>query len=400
MSQPNAKPNLENTAISKIEDRRKKRFQEPIVLTEGITEWDQEAYKKITSTELNTEQIDQVIKPHQNFPQQSAVVALHWHPEFIPIELIRKRVDAMFPNKREELIIPTDHNVLKSYDGVYTGVEVDCFSREFNRKVQLLIHFENSKIEDAGVLKAMLNHTLRYRSSQLFELLDSLVNPKWEHRIQLAAKTAGADDDLIRFVKVHATKLKNMLFQNETNTPMIHIKNKLIVNFLDMHLEFYDEKVISRAQYLVKLVKNYVKKDFSHEYFYQTQEIIDETRSLGGGIIVPHPEQFWPILLAEYDVDGYEVWNPQSREYTEFLINVVSKQNKTRARGNKPLLIFMGDDTHMGEKVKAPEQQNKEKASRQIGYQSAWEDLAIRKVLSIANTNRSRLIEEYKSRLY
>lgn len=399
MSASKPKFQMENNAISKIEDRRKKKFLEPIVLTEGVTEWDQEAFRKITSTELSTEQIDQVIKPDSIFPQQTSVVAFHWHPEFIPIELIRKRVDTMFPNKREELLIPTDHNVLKSYDGCYTGVEVDCFSRGFNRKVQLLLHFENSKVEDAGVLKAMLNHTLRYRSSQLFELIDSIVDPKWEDRIQAAVKTAGADDDLVRFVKVHATKLKSMLLQHEASIPMIHVKNKLVVNYMDMLREFYDEKVISRAQYLIKLVKNYVKKSFSHEYFFQTEEIIEETRSLGGGIVVPHPEQFWPILLAEYDVDGYEVWNPQSRDYTEFLINVVSNQNKTRNRGNRPLLIFMGDDTHMGEKVKAPEQQNKEKASRQIGYQAAWEDLAIRKVLSVANTDRSRLIEEYKARL-
>ncbi len=47
-------------------------------------------------------------------------------------------------------------------------------------------------------------------------------------------------------------------------------------------------------------------------------------------MVIPHPEQFWPILLADYDVDGYEVWNPQSREYTDFLIRALDNQNKRR----------------------------------------------------------------------
>jgi hypothetical protein len=102
-------------------------------------------------------------------------------------------------------------------------------------------------------------------------------------------------------------------------------------------------------------------------------------------------------LLADYDVDGYEVWNPQSREYTEFLINVVHRQNESR--GGKPILIFMGDDCHMGEKAKDPRYQDTAKASRQIGYQPAWDDPAIRKSLILANVNRRRVIEEYKSRL-
>lgn len=88
--------------------------------------------------------------------------------------------------------------------------------------------------------------------------------------------------------------------------------------------------------------------------------------------MIPHPEQFWPILLAEYDVDGIEAWNPQSQEYTEFLINVVNLKNKTQLSGQRPILIFMGDDCHLSEKIKEPQNQNKEKVKREVGFQPAW----------------------------
>lgn len=372
---------------------------QPIVLSEDITEWDQKVYREITSAELNEEQVERIITPAEVYPHQEEVIAFHWHPEFISMELIRKRIDRMFPNKKNEFIVPTDHNVLKTYDDCYTGVEVDCFSKGFNRKVQLLLHFENSRLEKADTLKSMLAYTLKYRSSQLFELIDSIIDPQFDHRFQAAAKQTGADEDLIHFIKIYTGKLKSLFLENKADTPVTHIKNKLLANYFDRLVEFYDERLIKRAQYLIQVVKKSVKKSFSHEYFYQTEEIIEEARAIGAGIVIPHPEQFWPILLADYDVDGYEVWNPQSRDYTEFLINVVTRQNRTRERADKPLLIFMGDDTHMSEKIKDPECQNKEKVSRQVGLQSAWDDMGIRKSLSAASVDRSKLIEEYKNRL-
>ena len=109
-------------------------------------------------------------------------------------------------------------------------------------------------------------------------------------------------------------------------------------------------------------------------------------------------EQFWPILLRNYDVDGIEVWNPQSQEYTEFLISVVNERNGHRPSG-RDVLIFMGDDCHMGEKTKPLDQQDPEKASREIGLQPAWEDLAVRKKLIVSSITRASVIREYKARL-
>jgi len=363
-----------------------------------VTEWDQQAYLQIISTELTPEQQARVVQPAEVYSKQKAVVAIHWHPEFVPVELIMRRVDATFPNRRHELIIPTQHNVLMSLKG-YSGVEIDCYSTGFNRKVQLLAHFSESRIEKADVLKAMLAHTFKYRSSQLFEFINSIVDPAFEARVARAAAKTGASEDLVRFVRIHVAKLQGLLDRNEAITPPEMIKNKLLRYYFDALRERHGDRLINHAQIFLHAVKKIVKMSFRLSYFYRTEEIIEEVRGLGGGIVVPHPEQFWPILLADYDVDGIEVWNPQSQDYTDFLITVVNRQNKARKRGQRPLLIFMGDDTHFGEKVLDPRHQDEEKAGRELGVQPAWDDLAIRKSLIVANVDRRGLIEEYKGRI-
>ncbi|MCG8405941.1 MAG: hypothetical protein MI923_12165 [Phycisphaerales bacterium] len=367
-------------------------------IEQEVTECDRQAYFQIVSTSLTPEQEARILEPGQVFPKQDSVLAVHWHPEFVPMDLIQKRINTLFPNRREELIIPTQHNVLMTF-GNYSGVEIDCYSASFNRKVQLLVHFAESKLEQADVLKAMLLHTFKYRSSQLFEFIDSILNPKFRSRVEQAAAKVGATDELIRFVQIHVKKIRTLIDQHDADTPPDMLKNKLIRNYFNTLRGQYPDSLIDRAQVFLRAIKKRVKVDFKLSYFYHTEEVIEEVRSLGGGILVPHPEQFWPILLADYDVDGIEVWNPQSQEYTAFLINVVGQQNKTRRRGRRPLLVFMGDDTHFGEKVLEPEHQDVEKANREIGVQPAWDDLAICKSMIIANVDRQSQIREYRSRL-
>ena len=217
--------------------------------------------------------------------------------------------------------------------------------------------------------------------------------------LQRAVAETGASEDLVAGVRVQAGKLRRLLEAGESFTPPEAIKNKLVRNYFDALRERVDGRVIQRAQALLTAVKRFVKEGFSLDYFYRTSEIIEEARSLGAGIVVPHPEQFWPILLADYDVDGYEVWNPQSQEYTEFLINVVTRKNRSRRQGDRPLLIFMGDDCHMSEKLKEPALQDSEKGAREVGLQPAWDDLNIRKSVIIAGVTRRKLIDEYKARL-
>lgn len=362
-----------------------------------ITDDERQIFRDVTSTELADWQVEQIVTPGRTFPRQERVLATHWHPEFVPMEHIEKRVNTMFPNKQDEMLIPTQHNQILSW-GPYSGVEVDCYASGFNQKVQLLLHFENERVENAHVLKSMLSHTFKYRSSQLFEFMDTITNHH-EERIGEAARNSGADDNLVEFVRIYVTKIQQMLDESWSTINRSAIKNKLLKNYFDALRISYGDTLINRAQAYLKAVKKIVKRHFSLKYFYRATEVIEETRALGGCVIIPHPEEFWPILLASYDVDGIEVWNPQSQRYTEFLISVVNQKNANRTPDQKKLLIMMGDDCHMSEKTKPVDTQDEVKAAREIGLQPAWDNLSIRKKLVLAGIDRQTVMNEYRERL-
>jgi len=363
-----------------------------------ITAEDKAHFKAITNQKLTAEQAQIIRTPPGVYPKEKTILAVHWHPEFIPIPLIKERIEATFPNATEHLIIPTQHNQLMVYDD-YAGVEVDCYSPEFNTKVQLLLHFHPSKLENATVLRSMLEHTFNYRGGQLFNFLHALTSDTSEFVLQKAAAKTGANTEVVRFVTGIAKKLLGMIESAEVDVPKDAIKNKLIRNYLDQLRTPENDEFINRSQIFLNAVKNQVKQEFDLSYFYTTQEIIEETRGLGGCIVIPHPEQFWPILLADYDVDGIEIWNPQSRRYTDFLINVVDRQNKSARANKEPLLIFMGDDTHFGEKTKVGNSQNRDKVTREVGVQPPWNDLAVKKTLIQARSEKLQVIARYKERL-
>ena len=363
-----------------------------------ITEWDHQAYMEIISPDLTPEQVEQVVTPPQTYPKQRRILAVHWHPEWIPFDLISRRIDNLYPKYTEELIIPTQHNKLLTW-GSYSGVEIDCYASGFRRKVQLLLHFEAEKVKDAHVLKSMLRHTFKYRSSQLHNFMQAILDPVGQEDREQAVQETGANELLVKFVRFYTAKLRKLIDQEEANTPDFMIKNKLLTEFLQAQALRHQEINPARVLLLLKAVKKIVKRKFSLEYFFRASEVIEEVRSLGGGIVIPHPEQFWPILLADYDVDGYEVWNPQSSEYTNFLIKALTNQNRKFSRNSKRLLIFMGDDTHMSSKIKDPSIVERAKREREIGLQPAWDELAIRKTLSLADASRKKVIQDYKERL-
>jgi hypothetical protein len=362
-----------------------------------VTEADINLFMNVVSTHLEDWQIEQVLTPAEVFKRQDIVLATHWHPEFVPMDMIAKRINATFPGRNDDLIIPTQHNEIMSF-GKYSGVEVDCYSSGFNQKVQFLLHFENKRVEKAHVLESMLGHTQKYRSSQLFEFIHTITSPITD-RIEEATRETGVEDKLVEFVYVHVCKIERMIDEYWDKIPTISLKNKLLRNFFDGLRPIYGETFINRVQAYLKAVKTIVKSHFSLKYFYRATEVIEETRALGGCIVIPHPEQFWPILLAGYDVDGYEVWNPQSQRYTEFLISVVNEKNRQRSQGDRKILIFMGDDTHMGEKTRRIDQQDTAKAAREIGVQPAWDDLCVRKRLITNNVSRRTTIAQYRARL-
>lgn len=369
----------------------------PAAWNPAVTEQDLALFWQVTSTALSAETLDRLSSPQLVFPGQRSVMAVHWHPEFVPMPIIRKRIQAMFPHMDQSLIIPTQHNEILDYDE-FSGVEVDCYSHGFNQKVQLLLHFKTSRLGEAHTLRAMLQHTQTYRASQLFDFMHTITAPL-EDRLELAARETGADLDLVEFVRHHVAKVQRMVEDNQHQLPPDAQKNKLLRNYFDALRPVYDEGLIDRIQTFLTAVKNIVKRHFSLRYFYRASEVIEEARSLGAGIIIPHPEQFWPILLADYDVDGYEVWNPQSQRYTDFLITALGRANSCQGLSRRRKLVFMGDDTHMGEKIKDQALQNTEKSLREVGYQPAWDDLEISKRLILAGMSRENVIREYRDRL-
>jgi len=369
----------------------------PDCYPEEISEWDREIFKCLVTNKLTPKQEEIIINPSITYPHQKEVLATHWHPEIVPLDLCRKRIDAMFPDKETELVIPTQHNQILTY-GDFAGAEVDCFSTDFNLKVQLLIHFRKEAVEGdrAGIFKDMLAHTFRYRSGQLFEFIDSVVTDEFSNRLEDAASQTGASKKVVALTRKATAKFKKLMEEHRDMLSPESVRNKLLTNYIAELNAFYNKRLINRCLLLLKGVKKIVKQHFTLEYFYKTEEVIEEARSLGGGVVIPHPEQFWPILLAEYDVDGIEVWNPQSRDYTEFIIATLNRQN--RANGKK-MLVFMGDDCHLGEKLKSPLRQNQDKVSREIGFQPCWDEAGVAKTLIIGNVNRKKIIEEYKERL-
>lgn len=363
-----------------------------------ITDWDKECFNKLTRLDLSQKQKETVINPSSTYPDVNSVLAVHWHPENVPIELILQRIKKLYPNSTDDLIIPTQHNELM-IAGEYAGVEVDCYSPEFKRKVQLLFHFNKKHISAATKFKAMLRHTFSYRSSQFYQFLETATKGTSSKLFNEAVSNTAIDENIASFVVQYANKLKELIYLNKQNIPDNSLKNKLLVNYFQTLIEFFDSQTINKSLLLLAEIKRLVKQNFQLDYFYYTNDMIEEVRGLNGCIVIPHPEQFWPILLANYDIDGIEVWNPQSREYTEFLIDVVAEKNKTTKNENKKILVFMGDDTHFSEKTKEEHLQFKNKAMREIGYQPPWDDLIIRKKIIASNLSKPEVIKEYRNRL-
>lgn len=417
-------------------------------LPDDITEQEDALFRSLIVTDLAPWQAEQVTTPPSVHESQREVLATHWHPEFVPMGLIRQRIEAMFPGHEAELIIPTQHNELTSWNG-YTGVEVDCYSSGFNQKVQLLLHFESSRVAatapgahpahigpapldatdvtrpasppprttpdsppqpaysllsgdrthtGAHTLRSMLAHTRKYRASQLYDYVRAVVHPD-DNVAGPAVRETGADDDVLAFARLMTGKFARLLETHGAAMPEDMIKNKLLRNFIDGLRGDWEDTFIDRVQAYLKAVKEQVKRRFPLDYFYRATEFIEEAHGLGGCVVIPHPEQFWPILLAEYDVDGYEVWNPQSSRYTEFLISVANRKNRGPGLSRREILVFMGDDCHLGEKTRPREQQDTEKAAREVGLQPAWDDPAVRKRLSLTGVSRASVIRDYRARL-
>jgi len=156
--------------------------------------------------------------------------------------------------------------------------------------------------------------------------------------------------------------------------------------------------LLGQAIIFVNAVKKTIKAELRPEKFYSPQEVIEEARSLGAGIVIPHPPQFWPILLSGLDVDGWEVWNPSTPHHILFLLETLHRANESRRRGRR-LLAFMGDDTHMSAKIRLDRSDEKDSANREIGFQPPWTDPVVSAALQRTGQSLTATLNEYRGRL-
>ena len=61
-----------------------------------ITDWDEAVYRRLVSVALTPQERERALTPPRSYPRQEAVLALHWHPEHIPLDVVMRRVDALY----------------------------------------------------------------------------------------------------------------------------------------------------------------------------------------------------------------------------------------------------------------------------------------------------------------
>ena len=362
----------------------------PKKISDNISPAELECFKKLTSINLNDQATFLAGVPSQLAPKEQELMALHWHPEWVPIELIESRIHKAFPVATNSLVIPTQHNqVLTS--GAYAGVEADVYAKNYGQKVQLLIHFKADKMPKAGVFIKMMERTYNYRAHQLMEILDALIGPGAACELSTAAVSMEA----VKLACLYAHKLKFLILEHKILGSEADelLKNRLLTDFIGGSAKNFSPELVGQALAHINAVKKGVKSQMRPEQFYSPEEVIEEARSLGAGVIIPHPPKFWPILLSELDVDGWEVWNPSTPKHTIFLIEALKRHNETHA---KKLLAFMGDDTHMSAKIRENYGTEKKGAEREIGFQPPWADPIVAKSLKEAGQSRQKSLDAYR----
>ncbi|MDR2352567.1 MAG: hypothetical protein LBF22_05285 [Deltaproteobacteria bacterium] len=362
--------------------------------TKELTSEDFDIFNTLTNISLSPAETELALEPTQKDPEEKQIFALHFHPEWVPLELIDKRLQTAFPNAEERFAIPTQHNVLMTLD-TFTGVEADVFVHAYGLKIQLLIHLKSSKLPQASTLEAMINKTFKYRELQLLDVLEQVAFP--DEATQKEIKKMGFHEEAMHSAQFYATKLKDLINTTGiTQTPRAEmLKNRLLTDYIEKKAQNLDSVLLDRLLSLVNHLKKFVKARLNPSRFHTAQEIIEESRALGAGIVIPHPPQFWPALLDNLDVDGFEVWNPSTPAHTFFLIQYLAERKKIK----RPLLAFMGDDTHMSSKIRPQMVSYKDGNLREIGFQPPWKDPKVIQALKDIGQSRERTYNEYMNRL-
>ena len=375
--------------------RRLDAAKEPLTIKPSVaSQADQEIFDRLTSVELSPDEKRLAATPTVRAPGERRLMAIHFHPEWVPMPLIEKRLSISFPDAEDFFVVPTQHNQVMAL-GEWAGVEADVYAPEYGEKIQLLIHLKSAKLEKAASFKGMMERTFRYRALQLLEILEALNNP--DAAMAAEVKKAGLDSQALSLAAGFSDRLGRLIEDGSViaSPRAAMLKNRLLTDFMQELGGGADQAVLGKALSVVKLVKSLVKKRFDPKRFHTAAEVIEEARGLGAGVVIPHPPLFWPALLDDLDIDGWEVWNSSTPKHTLFLIDCLG-----RARGRKrPLLAFMGDDTHMSSKIRPDSQEDKSYREREIGFQPPWADPKAVEALKAIGQSRERTMDEYRSRI-
>lgn len=365
----------------------------------GLEELDVAIWDQLISTELSPEEIEKAGTPSIVSPGQTEVMALHFHPEWVPLNLIELRLARAFPHRENVLAIPTQHNRLLRL-GPWAGVEVDCYAPEYRRKIQLLLHGPAGRLLQSSRLLAILDKTFNYRATQLSEIIHSLVEDCFEPRRQKAAAQTGATAAEVNLARFYAARLFKLMSERPPSLEGQdqRLKNRLLTDYVAAQEARHSRPLAQAAVLFIKAVKKEVKRAFNCNHFHLAAEVIEEARGLGCGLIIPHPQLFWPVLLAGLDVDGWEIWNPSTPDFSPFLLEALHAQNQRRPRAKK-LLPFMGDDTHLSAKIKSLYCQDEGQENREIGWQPPWEAPEVSARMKSLGYSRAASINEYRHRL-
>ncbi|UQZ90585.1 hypothetical protein C4J81_15775 [Deltaproteobacteria bacterium Smac51] len=365
---------------------------------QNITEEDWNLFNRLTSVELDDREKAMAVSPGRTAPGETELLAVHWHPEWVPMNLIGERLEASFPDAANSLIIPTQHNKVMTF-GPWAGVEADAYDRQYGQKVQLLIHFRADRLDRAGTFIGMMERTYNYRAHQLLDILSRLAEPDEVSSRVWSSLSCSIPSESLRMARFYAIRLRALIEMSgilgSERDEML--KNRLLSDFMLRRVCRRHSVLLEQAMVFINAIKRSVKAELSPDAFYSPQEIIEEARSFGAGVVIPHPPVFWPILLSDLDVDGWEVWNSSTPSHTVFLTEALSRANQIQRK--RPLLVFMGDDTHMSAKIRLPVSDQKGSASREIGFQDPWFSQPVRDALNKTNQSRTNTINEYRDRL-
>jgi hypothetical protein len=240
----------------------------------------------------------------------------------------------------------------------------------------------------------MMEKTYRYRALQLLDILEALTEPNGAIRKEVGSQ--GLDQEALDLAGFFAYRLGHLISSRDAiASPRSEmLKNRLLTDFMLARNQGMDPVLFANSLAAANAVKSMVKRHLDFGRFCLAGDVIEEARSLGAGIVIPHPPQFWPALMDDLDVDGWEVWNPSTPHHTVFLTDCLA-----RTKSRRPLLAFMGDDTHMSSKIRPNITEDKNGTGREIGFQPPWADPEALAALRRAGQSRERTMDEYRARM-